>query len=180
MKKKNKNSGWCIIIYGYAGAGKSEISMKIKKDLEKMIGKTIVLDGDEVRSFFSKIGLKFGYTKKARNKTVIPKLELLNLILKKNINIIYPTIFLNKLAIQKWSKGIDNLIKVHIKTDIKKIITFGARKKFYETTKDIVGINIKPVFPGKPQITVENDFKKGINSLSKKVLSKLSAILKYN
>ena len=178
MKKKNKNSGWCIIIYGFSGAGKSEISKKIKNNIEKIIGKTIIFDGDEIRTFFAKIGLEFGYTKKDRDKTVIPKLTLLNLILKKNVNIIYPTIFLNKLAIQKWTKGLDNLVKVHIKAEIKDIINFGKKKIFYEITKDIVGVNINPVYPKNPQITIENDFKKGINSLSEKLASELNVILK--
>ncbi|MDB9751288.1 adenylyl-sulfate kinase [Candidatus Pelagibacter ubique] len=178
MKKKNKNSGWCIIIYGFSGAGKSAVSKQLNKKIEKIIGRTIIFDGDEVRAFFKNIGLKFGYKKKDRDKTVLPKLELLNLILKKNVNVIYPTIFLNKLAIQKWSKGLDNLVKVHIKTDIKKIIEFGAKKKFYEQNKDIVGIHIKPVYPKNPQIIVENDFKKDIASLSKIILNKLSKILR--
>ena len=35
MKKKNKQVGWCIIVYGFSGAGKTAISKKIKKKLKK-------------------------------------------------------------------------------------------------------------------------------------------------
>ena len=63
MKKKIKKFGWCIIVYGFSGAGKTEISKKIKNEIEKKIGKTILLDGDNLRNFFKKIGLKFGYKK---------------------------------------------------------------------------------------------------------------------
>ena len=86
MKKNNNNSGWCIIIYGFSGSGKTQISKEIKNKIESLLGKTIIFDGDEVRDFFSKIGLKFGYKLSDRDKTVVPKLELLNLILRQNIN----------------------------------------------------------------------------------------------
>jgi len=173
MKKKNKQVGWCIIVYGFSGAGKTAISKKIKKKIEKIIGKTILIDGDELRIFFSKIGINFGYTKKERNKSVIPKLELLNLILNQNINIIYPTIFLNKLAINKWSKNIENLVKVHIKTDINEIIKFGIKKEFYTKNKNIVGKDIKAIFPKKPLITIENNFKKNIDTLANETFTKI-------
>ena len=130
MLKKNSKSGWCIIVYGYSGAGKTVISKKIKSKIEKNIGKCVLFDGDEVRSFFSRIGMKFGYRKVDRDKSVIPKLELLNLLLKKGINIIYPTVFLNKLAIEKWSAGLENIIKIYLKTEIKEIIKFGKKKNY--------------------------------------------------
>ena len=49
-------------------------------------------------------------------------------MLKNNINVIYPTIFLNRLAINVWSKNIDNLVKIHIKTSVKDIIDFGKKR----------------------------------------------------
>ena len=177
MKKKNINSGWCIIIYGFSGAGKTTTSKNIKNKIESLLGKTIILDGDEVRGFFSKIGLKFGYKLSENNKTVIPKLELLNLILKRNINIIYPSIFLNKVAIEKFTKGIDNIIKIHIKCDIKDIIKYGSKKKIYQR-KNVVGLDIKPVYPKKPHITVVNDFKKDTLFLSKEISKKIKKIFK--
>ena len=71
MKKKTKKFGWCIIIYGFSGVGKSTISKKIKKNVEKKIGKTIILDGDGLRNFFKSIGVEFGYKKKDRDKSTL-------------------------------------------------------------------------------------------------------------
>ena len=172
MKKKNSKYGWCIVIYGFSGAGKTHISKKIKRKIENIIGKTILLDGDYLRNFFKRIKINFGYTKKERDRSVYPKLEILNLMLKNNINVIYPTIFLNRLAINVWSKNIDNLVKIHIKTSVKDIIDFGKKKDFYLNSKNIVGKDIKPYFPKNPHITVNNDFKKNIDRLSIEVIKK--------
>ena len=98
---------------------------------------------------------------------------MLNFILNQNINIIYATIFLNKVAIDKWTKNIDNLVKVHIKTNINDIINFGLKKEVYNKNKNIVGKDIRAVFPKKPLITIENNFKKDINSLANETFNKL-------
>ncbi len=172
MKKKNLKHGWCIIIYGFSGAGKTDISIKIEKKIEKLLGKTILLDGDYLRNFFKKLKIGFGYTKKERDKSVLPKLEILNFLLKNNINVIYPTIFLNKLAINVWTKNIDNLIKIHVKTSVQDIIDFGIKKDFYLKGKNIVGMDIEPYFPKNPHIIINNDFKKSINKLSIELLKK--------
>ena len=172
MKKKNLKRGWCIIVYGFSGAGKTEISKKIIKKIEKSLGKTILLDGDYLRNFFKKLNIGFGYTKKERNKSVLPKLEILNFLLKNNINVIYPTIFLNKLAINVWTKNIDNLIKIHVKTSVQDIIDFGIKKDFYLKGKNIVGMDIEPYFPKNPHIIINNDFKRSINKLSIELLKK--------
>ena len=176
MIKKNPKSGWCIIIYGYAGAGKTVISKKIKSKIEKKIGKCLLLDGEDLRNYYAKIGMKFGYRKIDRDKTVIPKLKLLNLLLKKGINIIHPTLWLNKFAIKKWSVGFENLIKIYIKTEIDDIITFGKKKKVYSLKKNVVGIDIKPFFPKSPQVIIKNDFKKSINQLSHEVIIKFEKL----
>ena len=71
MKKKNQKYGWCIIIYGFSGSGKSTISKKIKKDIEKILGTTILLDGDHLRKVFKNVGLKYGYTRKERDRASV-------------------------------------------------------------------------------------------------------------
>ena len=56
----------CIIIFGLSGSGKSTISELIYKELEKKIGKTILIHGDTLRTLFKNLGFNFGYTKKER------------------------------------------------------------------------------------------------------------------
>jgi adenylylsulfate kinase-like enzyme len=180
MKKKNIKSGWCIIIYGFSGAGKSEIAKRLKKKIQKKIGKTILIDGDGLRNFLSKIGLKFGFSRKERDRAVIPKIELFKLILDNNINIIYPTIMLghSKNVIKQWDKEIKNLFKIYIRTDLDKIIKFGKRKKIY-SKKNIVGLDIKPNFPNKPNIIIDNNFDKKLEKISNEIFITLNKQIKF-
>ena len=83
FKKKDKKRGWCIQIEGLSGSGKTSLSTKIKSKVEKLIGKTIILDGDNCRSFFKSVGYKDGYTKKDRALGSYSRSELINLF---NIN----------------------------------------------------------------------------------------------
>ena len=171
MKKKAK--GKCIIIFGLSGSGKSTISKLIHKDIEKKIGKTVILDGNEVRDLFTSLGKKFGFKKKERSKTAKPTLHLINLFLNQNINIIYNNVGLNKIVYNTWKRGIKNLTYVFIKSDVKKIIEFGKKKKIYQLKKDVVGIHIKPDIPRNPHIIIKNDFDKTLKQLANILLKKL-------
>ena len=61
----------------------------------------------------------------------------------------------SKDIIKKWDKEIKNLIKIHIKSNINEIIRFKIKKNFYEINKNVVGKDIKPIFPKNPTIEVK-------------------------
>ena len=173
-KMKSRNQGKCIIIFGLSGAGKSSISKVIFKQIEKKIGKTVLLDGNEIRDFLKSIGKNYGFEKKERSKSATPVLQLLNIILNQNINIIYNNVGLNKKAYHVWKKGIKNLIYVYIDTDVKKIIEFGKKKEVYSLKKNVVGLHIKPDIPKKPNIIIRNNFDRSLKTISKELLKKLN------
>jgi len=108
--KKNKNHGWCIIIEGLSGSGKTSISKKILTPINKKIGKTIFLDGDAVREFLLSIKFKMGYKKRDRGNGARPVSKLINIFLENNINIIYANVGLNKIAVE--STKLNNLINM--------------------------------------------------------------------
>lgn len=170
MKKK----AVCIIIFGLSGAGKSTLSELIFNKVQKKIGKTVLLDGNEIRDFFSSVGQNHGFSKKERTKTAKPVLHLINLFLKQDINVIYNNVCLNKKAYDIWKKGIKNLIYVYVKSDVNKIIKFGKKKKIYKLKKDVVGLHIKPDIPKKPHITILNDFDRSLIKIGKELLYKIN------
>ena len=59
MKKKDKKKGILFWITGLSGAGKTSISKKIYKKIIYTYGKTILINGDDIRRIFDLKG--YGY-----------------------------------------------------------------------------------------------------------------------
>ncbi len=175
-KKKIKNYGWGFIIEGFSGSGKTTLSKIIHSKIEKKFGKTIILDGDYLRKFFSSINFKIGHAKKYRGKyAAFPISIIINSYLSNKINVIYTNVGLNKSATKVWFKEIKNLFYCIIKTDINEIIKFKRKKLYFrKNQKNIVGIHIKPDFPKKYDLLIHNDFKISSNKLAKQFCEKIN------
>ena len=52
MKLNNKNKGILFVIMGLSGSGKTTLGRKIKKDITKIYGPTIMISGDDIRKIF--------------------------------------------------------------------------------------------------------------------------------
>ena len=52
MKLKNKNKGILFWITGLSGSGKTTLGRKIKKDITKIYGPTIMISGDDIRKMY--------------------------------------------------------------------------------------------------------------------------------
>ncbi len=171
MKKKNKKKGILFWITGLSGAGKTSISKKIYKKIIYTYGKTILINGDDIRRIFD---LK-GYSYKDRKKIGLQYSRLFKKITDQNINIIFAGVVLIE-SVRKWNrKNIDNYLEIYLKADIKKIMS-NRYKKLYSKTSNLVGLNIKAEFPKKPDIVINNDFKKSILDISKILFEKIKRI----
>ena len=85
IKKLNKKKGILFWVTGFSGSGKSEISYKIKDEIEKKFGKTLIISGDNFRQSFN---FK-NYDRNSRVKLGKQYINFLKLILDQNINIIF-------------------------------------------------------------------------------------------
>jgi adenylylsulfate kinase len=167
MKKKNK--GILFWVTGFSGSGKTKFSKKIHKQIIKEYGPTVLFSGDDIRRIFN---LR-GYSSKDRFETVMKYCKLVKFITSQNINVIFAVIGMMH-SIRKWNrKNITNYVEIYIKSDLKKIINKKKKKIYFKNKKNIVGLDIKPEFPKKPDITLVNDFKKDINTYSKDLISKI-------
>ncbi len=166
----NNKYGILFFITGLSGSGKTSISSKIKKRIEKKYGKTLLLTGERIRDIY-----KFhGFTKKDRLKLGLQNIELIDMILKQKINVIYDAVALLKELRSKKRKKIKNYIEIFVKTDVKKIIKFNRKKKIYKNTKsNIMGVHIIPDFPKKPDIIIRNDFNISIEELTNELFKKI-------
>jgi len=165
---KNKGNGWVFWITGLSGAGKTSIANLIKKKIDKRFGPTILINGDDIRKIFS---FK-SYTFNERQRLAIYYSDFCQEIVKQNINIIFTVVGLFNKVHKYNKKKIKNYCEIFIKTDVKKIVKFN-KKRIYKYKKNIVGIDIKPEFPIKPNIIITNNFTKNLNDLSNELYKKI-------
>ena len=171
--KLNKNHGILFWITGLSGSGKSEISKKIRAQIRKNYGKTIVLSGDDIRNIFN---LK-GYSYQERLTTVLKYCKLIKKITSQNINVIFSVIGMID-EIRIWNKkNQKNYIEIYIRTNVKKIIKNKKKKIYLNNTSQLVGIDIKPEFPKNPHIIIKNDFKDSIEKKSLELILKIKKII---
>ena len=174
MKKKLiKKKGILFWITGLSGSGKTKLSKRIKKSIIKNYGPTVLFSGDDIRQIFN---LK-GYSYKERYNTVMKYCLLSKFITSQDVNVIFAVVGLMS-GIRKWNKkNIDNYIEIYIKSDIKKIKEKRLKKIYRVKTKQVVGIDIKPEIPTKPDITIVNNFNKNLDELKSELILKLEKIL---
>ena len=172
MKTIKKNKGILFWVTGLSGSGKTVIAEKIKKDITKSYGPTILVSGDDLRKIF-----RFNkYTAKERKVLGKYYCNFAKFITNQNINLIFAVVSMTN-STREWNrKNIKNYLEIYIKTNIKTIIK-AKKKKIYhkKNSGDIVGINIKPELPKKADIVIKNDFKKSTNILSKELVKRIKA-----
>mgnify|MGYP001377509120 CR=1 FL=1 len=167
------NHGILFWITGLAGSGKTRIAEKISSRIRKDYGKTVILSGDEIRSIFN----LQGYSDEERLKTVMKYCKLAKKITSQNINVILAVIGM-KHELRSWNKkNQKNYIEIYIKSEVKNIIKEKKKKIYHDNTSQIVGIDIKAEVPKKPNIVLNNNFKKNVNQLSEELLRKINNLI---
>ena len=172
--KKNQDKGILFKISGLAGSGKTTIAKKIKKDIVKLYGPTLLVSGDNLRKIF-KID-KYTYSERVLLAKKFCKFA--KFITDQKINLIFAVVGMIH-SMDKWFRSnVDNYVEIYIKADLKKIIKLKKKKIYYKKNcGKIVGVTIKPEFPKRPDIIINNDFIKTTTNLSNNLIKKL--LLKY-
>ena len=167
MKKNTK--GTLFWITGVSGSGKTQIAKKIKTQIIKNYGPTILFSGDDIRRIFN---LK-GYTYEDRFKTVMKYCKLAHSITNQKINVIFAVIGMMH-SVRTWNKkNIKNYVEIYIKSDLKKIIKRGKKKIYHQNKSNIIGLDIKAEYPKNPHILLHNNFKKDIKAYSSELMIKI-------
>ena len=174
MKKKNKKKGILFWVTGLSGSGKTTLSKKIKKDITKYYGPTLLISGDDLRKIFN-------FNKYTLLDRIILSKKFGNFakfITDQKINLIFAIVGMMHRS-REWNKNnIDNYLEIYIKTNIKTIIKANKKKIYHKRNSgDIVGVNIKPELPKRSDIIINNNFKKTANVLSKELVGKIRDII---
>ena len=171
MKKipSKKKNGYLIWLTGVSGSGKSTIGKKILKKIEKEIGPTLLINGDDIRKVFK---LKsFDY--KNREEIAHKYSELSSFITGQGINVIFATVSMfHSVRNQNRKKIKQKYFEIFIKSPIDKIIK-NRKKKIYFSKSKIVGKDIKAEFPKSPDLVILNDFSKSLNVISENIIKKI-------
>jgi adenylylsulfate kinase-like enzyme len=134
-----------------------------------------MFSGDNIRDIFN---LK-GYEYKERLVILKKYTKFAKYITDQKLNLILAVVGLAD-APRKWNrKNIDNYMEIYIKCNIRKIMNL-KKKKIYHNKKSgkIIGINIKPQIPKKPDITIINSFNETSDKIAKKLLKKINNLIK--
>lgn len=172
--KINKKKGILFWVTGISGSGKTTISKKIFYDIKKEYGKTILLNGDDLRSFFN---LK-KFSRTDRYKIALGYSKLCKKITNQGTNVIFATVSMFHKVRKYNSDNIENYFEIYIKSDLKKIIKKNKKKIYFKNNKNIVGIDIRPQLPKTPKILINNDFSKSIKFLSNELTKKIFKVIK--
>ncbi len=175
MNNLIKKKGIVFWVTGLPGSGKTTIAKKLKRQIENIYGKTIIISGDDIRKI---LNLK-DYDVKKRLLIGLSYSKLVNFISSQNINVIIATVSLFRKIHSYNRKTITNYCEIYIESKTKDIIKNKKKRLYFKYKKNLVGIDIKPEFPVKPHIKVYNNFKKPVNTLSKSILNKINLLYKY-
>ncbi len=169
IKKINRKYGILFWITGFSGSGKTIIAKKIRNEVEKKYGPTILFSGDDVRRIFS---LR-GYTYKDRYKTVMKYCKLSKFLVSQKVNVIFAVVGLMS-GIREWNKkNIKNYVEIYIESNIKKVVKRKNKKIYINKSKNVVGIDIRPELPKKPDIKITNNFDRSIDKIKSELISKI-------
>ena len=169
MKNFSLNRGIVFWITGLSGAGKTSLANGIKKEIRKKFGPTLVINGDDLRKIF-KLNK---YDKSSRLKYTEQYSQFLKFITNQGVNVIFTVVGLFD-KIRTWNrKNINNYVEIFIRTNVSKIKKKRKKRIYLKKTNEIVGIQIKPEFPKRPDIIINNDFKKSIRQLSAVLIKKI-------
>ena len=173
--KLNKKKGILFFIQGLSGSGKTSISKKIKNQIIKNYGPTILISGDNLRKIFE---LKdYSYNGRLSNSIKFRKLS--KYITNQKINLIFNVVGLMHSTGRWYRKNIDNYIEIYIKSDLKKIIKLKKKKIYHKKKEDnIVGLSIRPELPKNPHIIIKNYFKKSSDYLANLLLRKIKRLIR--
>ncbi len=168
---RNKKKGILFWLTGLPGAGKTSIAKIIINSLTKKFGKTILLNGDDIRKIFE---LK-DYSLTGRKRIAMQYSKLFQKITDQKINVLFAGGALIDEVRKRNKKNIDNYVEIYLKCNQKQIISKNF-KKLYLKTKNLVGLKIKPEFPKNPHIIINNNFKKSLKKLSEDLITKINKL----
>ena len=172
--KLNTDKGILFWITGFPGSGKTAIAEKVKSEITKTYGPTVLFSGDDIRKIFNQ--KKYSKNERLKNGLMISK--LCKFITDQKINVIFAGVGLIHKLHQQNRLNIKNYVEIYIKSDLSQIIKLRKKKIYEKYNKYIYGMDIMAELPKSPNIILNNKFDKSIEKLATELLIKIKEIVK--
>ncbi len=130
----SKKKGILFWITGFPGSGKTAIANKIKSEIIKSYGPTIVISGDNLRKIFN----YKKYSKNERLKNGLKFSKLCKFITNQRINVIFAAVGLFDKLRQKNRLSIQNYVEIYIKSNLSNIIKVGKKNYIRNIVKTLL------------------------------------------
>ena len=104
--KINKRKGILFYIHGLSGSGKSRVGQKIKKQITKLYGPTLLISGDNLRKIFELYD--YSYSGRLSNTKKFGKLA--KSLTDQKINLIFCVVGMMHSARKWYRNNVDNYI----------------------------------------------------------------------
>jgi len=171
--KINKNKGILFRISGLPGSGKTRIAKKLLSPIKKKYGPTVMWSGDDLRRILN----NREYAPEKRFHFGKKNINLIKFFNNQKMNVIFATVGLDKKIRSYIKKNITNYIEIFIKTNLKQLKKKKIRKFYNDKSKNVYGKDLRPDYPKKPHIKINNDFKKSLDQIKLDILRKLDKLL---
>jgi cytidine diphosphoramidate kinase len=166
-----------IWILGLSGAGKSFLSIKLKKELKNDYGEFIILDGDVIRKVFDN---DLGFSIKDRNINASRISKLAHFLSQNNVNVIVPVLSLFPDWLEWNRKNIKEYYEIYIDVPISILKERNNKNVYFKDgteNKSVVGVDIEFIRPKNSDLKIINSFDE--NSLNNN-LKLIKEIIKKN
>jgi len=171
--KINKNKGILFRISGLPGSGKTRIAKKLLSPIKKRYGPTVMWSGDDLRRIFN----NREYTREKRYHFGKQNINLIKFFNNQKMNVIFATVGLDDRIRYYIRKNIPNYFEIFIKTNLKQLKKKKIRKFYNNKSINVLGKDLKPDYPKKPHIKINNDFKINLDQIKLDILRKLEKLL---
>lgn len=140
---------------GLSGAGKTTLGIELANQLRRRNYPVVLLDGDIMREVFGDIG----HDKESRLAASLKYSRLCKILVEQDICVICSTISMFHKT-QHWNRQhIENYIEVFIDVPMDELMKRDSKEIYSRAQagelKNIVGIDIMPELPLKPDITIQ-------------------------